>query len=185
MSKQAATIDDLYRYRCEGRAELIRGTIVELPFHGGLAGYATSEIVFALAQYEKQTKSGRAFASKLAYVVDLPQRQSFSPAASYHSVRKLSAKFVQGAPIFAVEVRSEDDYGPEAEKSLADKRADYFEAGTLVVWDVDVLHGYTIRSFRFDSPETPALFTQDQIATAEPALPGFEFPVANLIPDED
>jgi hypothetical protein len=35
--------------------------------------------------------------------------------------------------VFAVEVRSEDDYGPAAEKALAAKRADDFAAGTRVV----------------------------------------------------
>ncbi len=182
MHEEHATIDD--RYQCEGRAELIQGRIVELPLQGGLAGYATGRVSSALAEYEKLTKSGRAFASKQAYVVDLPHRQSFSPDASYHSIRKLSAKFVDGAPIFAVEVRSEHDYGPAAERKMSQKRADYFAAGTLVVWDVDVLHGYTIRSYRHVQPESPQVFTQDQIATVELALSGFEFPVANLIPDE-
>jgi Uma2 family endonuclease len=48
-------------------------------------------------------------------------------------------KFFEGAPVFAVEVRSEGDYGPAAERELAEKRADYFAAGTLAVWDVDLL----------------------------------------------
>jgi hypothetical protein len=39
----------------------------------------------------------------------------------------------------AVEVRSEGDYGPAAEREMAAKRRDYFAAGTQVVWDVDVL----------------------------------------------
>ena len=41
-------------------------------------------------------------------------------------------KFYDGAPIFAAEVRSESDYGPDAEAAMARKRADYFAAGTLV-----------------------------------------------------
>ena len=48
-------------------------------------------------------------------------------------------KFLEGAPVFAAEVRSDCDYGTKAERAMADKRADYFAAGTLVVWDVDVL----------------------------------------------
>lgn len=184
MFKQIATIDDLCAYDGPGGAELIDGVIVDLPPMGGLEGYAVGSILMALKDYERHTKSGRAFMSGLAYLVDLPHRQSFSPDASYHTNRKMSAKFVQGAPIFAVEVRSEHDYGPAAERAIAKKRADYFAAGTLVVWDVDVLRQYLVRSYRHDAPEAPLVFTQDQIATAEPALPGFEFPVANLIPDD-
>ena len=41
-------------------------------------------------------------------------------------------KFVQGAPVFAAEVRSEGDYGEAAERAMAAKRADYFAAGGLV-----------------------------------------------------
>jgi len=37
-----------------------------------------------------------------------------------------------------VGVRSENDYGLAAEGELATKRADYFAAGTRVVWDVIV-----------------------------------------------
>lgn len=48
-------------------------------------------------------------------------------------------KFLQGTPIFAVEVRSEGNYGVTAQRHSAVKRRDYFAAGTLVVWDVDVL----------------------------------------------
>ena len=39
----------------------------------------------------------------------------------------------------AVEVCSKGDYSDAAEEAMAAKRADYFEAGTLVVWDVDPL----------------------------------------------
>ncbi len=46
-------------------------------------------------------------------------------------------EFLEGAPIFAVEVRSENDDGPAAERAMAQKRADYFACGTLVVWDVN------------------------------------------------
>jgi hypothetical protein len=48
-------------------------------------------------------------------------------------------RFLDGASIFAVEVRSEGGYGPAAEQAMAQKRADYFACGSLVVWDVDLL----------------------------------------------
>jgi len=54
----------------------------------------------------------------------------------------MGMRFASGAPIFAVEVRSENDYGPAAERAMAAKRADYFACGTLVVWDVDLLPNF-------------------------------------------
>ena len=56
-------------------------------------------------------------------------------------------RFIEGAPTFAVEVRSDNDYGAAAEAEMAAKRADYFEAGTQIVWDVDPI-AETIRVYR-------------------------------------
>lgn len=184
MIKQLATIDDLYAYDGPGGAELVDGKLVEMSPTGAMPSYSAGDIFIALREYEKRTKSGRAYPDNVAYLVKLPHRQSFSPDASYHLNRKMSAKFINGAPIFAVEVRSEHDYGPAAERALAEKRADYFAAGTLVVWDVDVLRDIRIRSYRQDAADQPRVYEQNDTATAEPALPGFEFPVANLLPED-
>jgi Uma2 family endonuclease len=89
-------------------------------------------------------------------------------------------RFYQGAPVFAVEVRSEGDYGPQAEQELADKRADYFAAGTLVVWDVDLLSTDVIRVYRATDPDHPAIYRRGEIAEAEPAVPGWSMPVDDL-----
>jgi Uma2 family endonuclease len=88
-------------------------------------------------------------------------------------------KFVDGAPVFAVEVRSEDDYGPAAEKRMAEKRTDYFAAGTLVVWDVDLLGPDPVRSYRAGEAE-PLVFRRGDTAHAEPALPAWSFRVDEL-----
>jgi len=48
-------------------------------------------------------------------------------------------EILRKALLISREVRSEGDYGPTAEAAIAKKRADYFAAGTLVVWDVNLL----------------------------------------------
>ncbi len=92
-------------------------------------------------------------------------------------------KFYQGAPVFAVEVRSEGDYGPRAEREMAAKRADYFAAGTLVVWDVDLLSKNVVRVYRASETE-PTIYRRGQLAEAEPAVPGWTMPVDALFPEE-
>ena len=67
-------------------------------------------------------------------------------------------RFVEGPPTFAVEVRSENDYGNAAEAEMADKRADYFQAGTLVVWDIDPI-AESVRKYLASSPDRPILST--------------------------
>jgi Uma2 family endonuclease len=77
--------------------------------------------------------------------VDLPHRQSFTPDAAFYTGKSTGMRFLEGTPIFAVEVRSENDYVRAAAREMADKRGDYFTAGTLVVWDVDILSDEIVR----------------------------------------
>ena len=115
---------------------------------GGLPGYAAFQITLSLTEYARRTKRGYAFGDNVGFVVNLPHRKSFCPDAAFY-IGKLSMKFPEGAPVFAVEVRSEGDYGPKAEREMASKRADYFAAGTQVVWDVDLTsRGYRARVSR-------------------------------------
>ena len=80
------------------------------------------------------------------------------PDAAYHVGPRTGMRFLEGSPIFAVEVRSENDYGPAAERAMQDKRADYFACGTLVVWDVDLLSEDVIKSYKASDPEHPVIF---------------------------
>jgi Uma2 family endonuclease len=105
-------------------------------------------------------------------------RESFAPDASYHDGPPPAnrMRFVPAAPRFAVEVRSENDYGPAAEADLAQKRADYFEAGTQIVWDVDPV-AEAVRAYSGDAPDEPRVFVRGQVADAEPAVPGWRIAV--------
>jgi Uma2 family endonuclease len=85
---------------------------------------------------------------------------------------------------FAVEVRSEEDYGPAAERTMSEKRADYFAAGTLVVWDADVLKGQVVRVYRATDPTLPTIYRRGELAEAEPAVPGWSMPVEDLFPPD-
>ena len=78
-----------------------------------------------------------------------------------------------------MKVRPPSDYGSAAEEAIGAKRADYFVAGTLVVWDVD-LNQYIVRSYRHDRPEESALFRSGEVADAEPALPDWRIAVNDV-----
>jgi Uma2 family endonuclease len=177
-TKREATVEDLYR--APGKAELVNGALVLMPLTGDAHGRAVVEIVVSLHQYGRRTKRGRAFADNVGFLVCLPNRRSFSPDAAFYTGPPFGAKFIEGAPVFAVEIRSEEDYGPAAERAMAAKRADYFAAGTLVVWDVDVLREQTIRVHRATDPDHPTLYRRGDVAEAEPAVPEWTFPVDDL-----
>lgn len=176
--KTRATIDDLYKV--EGKAELVHGEIVHMPPTGDDPGYAGDEIYVSLREHAKRTKRGRAFADNKGFHVNLPHREAFSPDAAYHVGPRTGMRFLEGAPVFAVEVRSENDYGPAAERDMVAKRADYFACGTLVVWDVDLLSENVIKSYKASDPEHPVIFRRGDMADAEPAVPGWRMAVNAL-----
>jgi len=55
------------------------------------------------------------------FSVNLPNRLSLSPDAAYYIGPRARGQFLEGAPVFAVEVRSDGDYGPAAERQMAAK----------------------------------------------------------------
>ena len=173
-----ATIEDLYKV--EGKAELVNGEIVEMPPAGDDPGYASGEVFAALREYVRSTNRGRAYGDGVGFHVHLPHRGSFSPDAAYHIGPRAGMRFLEGAPIFAVEVRSEHDYGPAAEWAMAQKRADYFACGTLVVWDVDLLSEEVIKVYRASDPDHPTVYRRGEFAEAEPAVLGWRMPVDEL-----
>ncbi|HYV12110.1 MAG TPA: Uma2 family endonuclease [Pyrinomonadaceae bacterium] len=180
-TKVEATIEDLYKVK--GKAELVNGEIILMSPTGFLPSYAAGEIFSSLREYSKCRRFGVAVGDNMAFLVNLPHRKSFCPDAAFYTGPNTGMKFGEGAPVFAVEVRSEGDYGPRAEREMAKKRADYFAAGTLVVWDVDLLSDDVVRVYRASDPNTATTYRNDQIAEAEPAVPGWTMRVDDLFPD--
>jgi Uma2 family endonuclease len=166
-------------YKVPGKAEIVGGRIVMMSPTGDMPNSASIAIVVRSREYAKQS-GGRAYTDNAAFLVGLPHRKSFSPDASYYTGPRARMKFLPQAPDFAVEVRSEGDYGLAAEHEMAAKRVDYFAAGTKVVWDVDLLSDDIVRVCRADSPEKPTIYRHGELAEAEPAVPGWKFSVDEL-----
>jgi len=166
-------------YTIDGNAEIVSGKIVMMSPTGDMPGSAGGEIYVSLRAYAKRS-GGRAYTDNVAFLVELSHRKSFCPDASYYTGPRARMKFLPQAPVFAAEVRSEGDYGPAAERDMAAKRADCFAAGTKVVWDVDLLSDDVVRKYAAASPGSPAIFRSGEQAEAEPAVPGWTFPVGDL-----
>ena len=176
--KKEATMEDLMLVK--GKAELVNGVIKLMPPTGAEPGRAGGSVYVSLRQYERETKAGYAYPDNVAFRANLPHRGSFSPDAAFYQGLRGGMKYLSDPPVFAVEVRSEGDYGKRAEREIAAKRDDYFAAGTLVVWDVDLLSESVIKSYRADDPENQIIFRRGELAHAEPALPGWQMPVDDL-----
>lgn len=173
-----ATLDDLYRE--PGKAELIGGRIVRFMATGHKPGLVGFRIAMSLHEHSQKIKKGVAYPDNVGFAVPelASGRESFSPDASYYTgpLPANPMRFVEGAPDFGAEVRSENDYGDAAEQEMADKRADYFAAGTSVVWDVDPINEL-IHVYRADKPTEPTTYRRGEMAEAEPAVPGWRVAV--------
>jgi Uma2 family endonuclease len=169
-----ATLDDLYR--TPEKAELIGGRIVRLMATGRKPNRVAFRIARSLDDHATQTGRGEAFTDNMGFTIpELPSgRESFSPDASYYDgpVPGNPMRFIEGPPTFAAEVRSENDYELAALAEMATKRADYFAAGTQVVWDVDPL-AECIHVYKASDPDRPTVYHRGEIAEAEPAVPGW------------
>lgn len=177
----AATLADLARV--EGKAELIDGRIVHLTPTGHRPNAIAGEVFISLKNYMRATGRGKAYTDNMGFAVPKLSsgRESFSPDAAYYDgpLPDDDMGFVQGPPTFAVEVRSKTDYTKAAEAEMATKRADYFQAGTLVVWDVDP-RARCVRSYVAGTPGQPVTYREGQVASAEPAVPGWQMPVSDI-----
>jgi len=178
---QSALVEALYRVPEHGKAEIIDGEVVRMSPTGIKPGRAGGRIYLSLQRHEEVVGGGYAFPDNVGFVVDLPRRGSFSPDAGWCVGNPNQMGFADGAPVFAVEVRSEGDYGPRAERAILAKIKDYFAAGTVVVWDVDVRDVVAIKKYTAAEADGPALFQEGDVADAEPAVPGWRFPVDNLL----
>lgn len=180
--KKKVSVESLIEklYRTEGKAEIINGEIVEFMSTGDKPGTAAVNVLVSLKLFQRKAKLGIAYGDNVGFLVNLPNRKSFSPDTSFFTGERTGMKFLQAAPIFAVEVRSENDYGKKANEAIKQKRHDYFSAGTKVVWDVDLLSENVIKSYSSDNPDTPQIFKRGEIANAESALPNWSFEVDEL-----
>lgn len=178
-TKPRATIDALYHVPEHGKAEIVNGELVLMSPTGDLPGRAGGAIYVSLRLHEGKA-GGRAYPDNVGFKVNLPNRESFSPDAAFYTGKPTGMKFLEGAPVFAVEVRSENDYGPAAEETMSKKRADYFAAGTRVVWDVDLLSQDVVKVYRATDPNNPIVYRRGEVAESEPAVPGWRMPVDDL-----
>ncbi len=133
-------------------------------------------IFIGLENHSRATGHGVALTDDIGFIVPILSsgRQSFSPDVSYYDgpIPSNEMDFIPGPSTFAVDVRSKSDYGNAAEAESTAKRADYFEAGTLVVWDVDPRFE-CVRVYRPHSPDDPLTYSKGEIADAEPAVSGW------------
>lgn len=177
-------IDELFQRveHLDGKAEIVDGGLFIMSPATFWHGWVATKIGALHQDWLAKTGSGIGVGDNLMFRCSLPHRRSFSPDAAFFIGSAAPMEPVANAPVFAVEIRSIEDYEPRAEQRLAAKRADYFASGTKVVWDVDLLSHDVVKVYRADSPDVSTVYRDDQTAEAEPALPGWTVKVRDILP---
>jgi len=117
-TKANATVEDLYRVPDNRKAELVNGEVVLMSPTGVAPNFAGGEIFASLREFSRRTKLGRAVTDNAGFEVNLPHRESLSPDAAFYVGKAGGMKFFEGAPTFAAEGRSENDYGRKRSGTL-------------------------------------------------------------------
>ena len=86
-AKTQATIEDLYHVPGNGKAEIVDGELVLMSPTGFWPSRVSGAIYASLREHERKTKSGYALPDNAAFIVDLPNRRSFSPDAAWYTGR--------------------------------------------------------------------------------------------------
>ena len=167
--------------KTQGKAEIVGGKIQHIMSTGGKPSYAALKIAASLLLHCDTLDEGIAFGDNAGFLCDLPNRKSFSPDAAFYVGPPLEMGFLPIPPVFAVEVRSENDYGRAADVAIAAKIADYFAAGTRCVWDVDLVNE-EVRKFTPENPTEPEVFRRGERADAGDTVPNWSIVVDSLWP---
>lgn len=175
----ALTAEDLFLISSsDGREELDRGTLVRMPPAGALHGRLASQIGYLLAEYVEAEKSGVVCGADTGFILARGPDTVRAPDASFVARERIPAEgppvtYWPFAPDLAVEVVSPSDRIGE----LEEKMAQYFAAGTRLVW---VVHPRTRTVHVYGSlAEVQVLGVSDELA-GDPVLPGFRCPLRRL-----
>ncbi len=174
------TPDDLLRLPDRGKwFELVNGELKELNV-STLSSFTAGLIYFFLQAHVTSHRLGWVFPEGTSYhcFPDDPNRVRRADTA-FHVLARLTPDRVAAeghltvAPDLVVEVISPNDLADEVNA----KRIEWLAAGANLVWVVHPLQ-QTVHAYRADG--TVRLFGPADALTAEPVLPDFRVPVADL-----
>lgn len=164
----------------DGRAELVRGEVVELSPPYSDHAYACMALGALLFNYGRQTGHGYVLAEASVQTRRDPDTLRVPDVSFYSEARqprsKIGPRRLTVAPDVAVEVVSPSDRRNE----LLEKVVEYLAAGSWAVWLVDP-QTRSVAVFR-DSRTPPDVFEDGDAIEGQPEIPGFLRLVSELLP---
>jgi Uma2 family endonuclease len=166
----------------DGRFELIRGELREVPPMGMRHGEVGSEFHWRLAVFARNERLGRVYTSDTQFVLAYGDRPSIvMPDVSFVRAERLPSReeregIAPFPPDLAVEVRSPSQSRTEVEEKIAL----YREANVPLLWDCEPRRR-TVTVYR--PGQEPFEVGEDGELDGEDVLPGFRLRVADLFAD--
>ena len=177
--KTLLTADEFYDFCCsnDGRYELIRGEVIELPPANDQHGEISVNIGTAFNIYSRRRGVGRTRV-ETGYQLEQNPDTVRGPDVSLVLLPRgtgvtLTGRFVPGAPDIAVEVVSPSNSPAEIDRKVRE----YLEAGSQRVWLVYAVPPRVVIHCSNGDVQT---FTEDEVITDEELLPGFSLPLSEI-----
>jgi Uma2 family endonuclease len=157
--------------------ELVRGDVVEVPLPGERQALICANVTALLNSYARQRRRGRVLSNDPGILLEKdPDTVRGPDVAFFDDVRsydQLNPKWLEGAPMLAVEVLSPNDRIGKVTRRIAE----FLRAGTHLVWLIDP----EARDVTAHRPgQNPQVFEAGQELTGEDVLPDFRCPVAEF-----
>jgi Uma2 family endonuclease len=166
------TADELFLISSsDTRDELIRGVLVRMPPAGALHGHISVRVGRLLDEHVEGKDIGIVCGTDTGYILARSPDTVRAPDASFVARERIPAggppvKYWPSAPDLAVEVVSPSDRIDEVEEKIAD----YFAAGTRLVW---VVHPRTQTVHTYRSLTDVRVLGPDDELDGQPVLPDF------------
>ena len=164
-------------------SELVRGEIVMMSPAGGAHGAVAANLFLALATHVRREGLGRCFTDGTGYALPIPGEEEATvraPDASFVRADRLPPAgipvrggFLSVAPDLAVEVVSPD----QSARELEERTADYFAAGTRLVW---IVNPHTRRVAVLSATAPVRWLREGEALDGGDVVAGFSMPVVAL-----
>ncbi len=144
-------------------------------------GFGHGKVAFTLAGHlwvQGQQKGHGEGSDEVGVILRRNPDRVVGPDLVFVATKSLPAKlspegYLETIPELVLEVRSKNDTGPEVEAKVRE----YLAAGVELVWVADP-DARTVTAHRPTQP--PQVFAAADTLTADPVIPGFAVPVADL-----
>ena len=176
MAGQLTTAEELLRAQDIGRSELVRGEIRVMIPPGAEHGRVTAKLTLAIGNAVESAGLGTIYAAETGFLLSRNPDTVRAPDVAFVRAGRPPAPsrgYYLGAPDLAVEVLSPDD----RPGYVAEKVAEWLEAGAQVVWVVDPrMRTVTVH----ESGRGPRVLDERDTLPGGDLLPGFKLVVVEV-----